>query len=66
MHEPQVGDRVRVNGRHWLRPYEFGYVREIDPTKGGNAHLIEFDFVGRGIDGKFLYMDLLSFEAVAK
>ncbi len=60
------GDRVRAVGRHWLRPHAFGWVSEIEPDRGEYMYLVEFDrtVVGKGIDGKFLWMDKLSFEVV--
>jgi len=60
----QPGQRVRVSGRHWLRPHAFGWVKAIEPDRGEYMYLLEFDrkVAGRGIDGKFLYLDKLSFE----
>lgn len=60
----QPGDRVRAIGRHWLRPGAFGHVATIEPDRGENMYLVEFDQIGKGIAGKFLYMDSLSFEVV--
>lgn len=66
MHDNGIypGDRVRAVGRHWLRPHGFGFVSAIEPDRGENMYLIEFDRLGKGIEGKFLYMDRLSFEVI--
>ena len=59
------GQRVRVSGRHWLRPHAYGWVHAIEPDRGEYMYLIDFDRVGKGIEGHFLYMDNLSFEVVS-
>ena len=66
MHDTSVkpGDRVRAIGRHWLRPHAYGVISAIEPNRGEYMYLVEFDQVGKGIEGKFLYMDWLSFDVI--
>ena len=56
------GSRVRVSGRHWLRPHGSGTVVRVEPERGEFMFFIEFDVEGKGLDGKFLYLDRASFE----
>ena len=58
------GSRVRVSGRHWLRPHGSGTVVRVDPERGEFMFWIEFDVEGKGIEGKFLYLDKYSFEVL--
>lgn len=60
----EKGDRVRAVGRHWLRPHGYGVIATIEPDRGEYMYLVEFDRLGKGIEGRFLYMDRLSFEVV--
>ena len=66
MHDTNVkpGDRVRAIGRHWLRPHAYGVISAIEPNRGEYMYLVEFDLLGKGIEGKFLYMDWLSFDLI--
>ena len=50
VHEPMIGDRIRVKTRHWLRGNAEGV---IEDRVGPDAYLILFDQVVefRGFDG---------------
>ncbi len=65
--ELQVGDRIRVVIKHWLRSLEYGHIVEIDPEQGENCYKIEFkERLGGGIENKFLYMDERQFNKVKR
>lgn len=60
-----VGDRVRLHFRHWVRPHALGTIVAIDLERNSDyVYYVQFDTLGRGIDGRFLWVDALNLEAI--
>lgn len=54
----EVGNKIRVDSRHWLRANALGVLCEFDGKRGDNHWKCEFEpEIGRGFDGgKFLWL----------
>lgn len=54
----KIGDLIRVNAKHWLRPNSMGKIIELNPRRGEAMYLVEFEtaFPGGGIDENKLWL----------
>jgi hypothetical protein len=62
MKEPQIGERVKVQVKHWARAGQYGVIEDIN-EKG--SYLIRFERKGVGFnEGTYLFLTVRDFDII--